>query len=70
MPRRRRVTNEDRIVATLARMPGLDDDELSLASDVKPRHQVNQICRRLEAEGRLFRQVGDRGKIVNRLVED
>jgi hypothetical protein len=63
-------TNRQRILTTLRRRPeGLDDDELSVASGVRPRQQVNRICRRLAGEGTVLRDVGLRGKILNRLRE-
>jgi hypothetical protein len=58
-------TNEQRIIAMLQDRPGLDDDELSIATGVSPRQQVNQICRWLESRGRIRREIGPRGKIVN-----
>jgi hypothetical protein len=62
------MTNPARIVDTLTRWPGLDDDELSKRSGVRPRQQVNQICRFLEAAGKLTRRVGPEGKIINLLA--
>jgi len=62
--------NTGRIIDTLRRRPDLDDDELSRLSGVKPRQQVNIICRRLEQEGVLKRFTGASGKIVNRLVNE
>jgi len=58
-----------RIIVTLRQWPDLDDDELSLRSGVKPRQQVNILCRRLEQQGVLGRFIGSRGKIVNRLTD-
>ena len=63
-------TNVERIVETLQKQPGLDDDELSMITGILPRQQVNQICRRLERQGRLRREQGPRGKIVNYLNEE
>ena len=60
-----RTTNEQRIMAMLKDRPGLDDDELSKATGISPRQQVNQICRRLESRGLVRRDIGARGKIVN-----
>jgi hypothetical protein len=63
-------TSRQRILTALVRRPeGLDDDELSLATGVRPRQQVNRICRRLASEGIVLRGIGLRGKIVNRLRE-
>jgi hypothetical protein len=63
------MTNQDLILEVLKRYPeGLDDDQLSQLSGVVPRQQVNQICRRLEANGVIAREAGAAlGKIVNRL---
>ena len=58
-------TNEQRILAALRDRPGLDDDELSVAAGVRPRQQVNQLCRWLESRGFVRREIGYRGKIVN-----
>jgi hypothetical protein len=61
-------TNRQRIIKALARRPeGLDDDELAAAAGVQPRQQVNRICRALASEGIVLRDVGMRGKILNRL---
>src|SRR3712207_5812175 len=59
--------NEQRIIEALRAQNGLDDDELSSRSGVRPRQQVNQICRRLEARGVLTRE-RLHGKIMNRLI--
>ena len=63
------MANQDLILEVLKRYPeGLDDDQLSQLSGVVPRQQVNQICRRLEANGVIAREAGVAlGKIVNRL---
>ncbi len=47
----------------------MDDDQISDLTGIKPRQQVNQICRRLENHGMLRRSTGVTGKIVNYLVE-
>lgn len=46
-----------------------DDDELAEALGVAQRQTVNQICRRLAADGRLHRYIGAGGKLVNSLSE-
>lgn len=61
------VSNADRILATLERWPDLDDDQLSEKANIRPRQQVNQICRRLESRGLVQRLPGPHGKIINRL---
>jgi DNA-binding GntR family transcriptional regulator len=43
----------------------LDDDQLAKRLGISQRQQINQVCRRLEAEGHLRRYVGADGKIVN-----
>lgn len=58
-------TNTDRILALLARQPGLDDDEISRITGIRPRQQVNQICRRLAGQKRLVRRPAASGKIGN-----
>jgi hypothetical protein len=60
--------NVELILATLQRWPALDDDELAQRAGVRPRQQVNLICRRLEERGVLERFTGPRGKLVNRLT--
>jgi hypothetical protein len=62
------LTNIDRVVETLHRWPGLDDDQLADQAGVQPRQQVNQICRRLRDQGTLRRALGPNGKIVNTLI--
>jgi len=65
-----RKTNHDRIIEFLKQNKGnwFDDDELSEILEIKPRQQVNQICRRLVQEGIIQRHtIG--GKIKNSFVE-
>lgn len=63
------MTNIDKIIALLSKNPGLDDDEISSHANIRPRQQVNQICRRLESRGVLKRTTGPRGKVVNYLLK-
>ena len=63
------MNNTDWIVNMLRRQPGLDDDELSYLTGVRPRQQVNRIYPLMESQGQLRRERGPRGKIVNHLVE-
>jgi hypothetical protein len=63
------TTNSDRIIETLRRAPGLDDDELARAAGVEPRQEVNRICRYLEILGRLRRTLGPNGRVVNTLID-
>ena len=61
-------TNTERVMETLRRSPGLDDDELAGQAGVDSR-LVNLICRYLEILGRLRRTPGPDGKIRNTLIE-
>jgi hypothetical protein len=47
----------------------LDDDELSARTRIRPRQQVNQICRALERGGVIRRVLGPDRKLVNELVD-
>jgi hypothetical protein len=60
------MTIAERILETL-RTSGRpwDDDELAQRLGVAQRQTVNQICRRLSAEGQIHRYIGDTGKLVN-----
>lgn len=62
-------TIAERILETLrtSRRPW-DDDELAQRLGVAQRQTVNQICRRLAADGHLQRYVGETGKLVNALI--
>jgi hypothetical protein len=62
------TTNTDRLIETLQRWPGLDDDQLAHQAEIHPRQQVNQICRRLAKDGKLRRTQGPDGKLINTLV--
>lgn len=59
------LTNADRILAVLHASPGLSDGELRQRTGVDPHQRVNQICRRLAAEGKLRRVVRADGIIGN-----
>lgn len=63
------MTNADRIVAVLTARGPLSDSELRVLSGVEPHQQVNQICRRLEAQDVLRRVRGADGRIQNVLTE-
>ena len=52
------TTNMQRVREFVLRSPGLDDDEFSDMTGVKPRQQVKQICRRLVDRGELKRVPG------------
>ncbi|OAA26227.1 hypothetical protein UG55_101769, partial [Frankia sp. EI5c] len=61
------ATVAERILEQLALIPdGLDDGSLAEAIAAN-RATVNQVCRRLAAQGRLDRGPGPGGLIVNRL---
>ena len=62
------MTNTDRIMSALDRHGPLTDAELRKLTGVEPHQQVNQICRRLAAEGRILRAQSIGGGIVNQLV--
>ncbi len=57
-------------VLRLLRVVGrpLDDDEIARHLHVSPRQTINQVCRRLEAAGRLRRRLGADSKLVNELL--
>ncbi len=64
------MTNADTLLRLINQHPeGLDDDEVSNETGVKPRQQVYYICTRLAAEGRIRRvsaqKDGKRRKIHN-----
>ncbi len=64
------MTNADTLLALISEHPeGLDDDEVSEKTGIKPRQQVYYICTRLAAEGRIRRvsvqTPGKRRKIHN-----
>jgi len=64
------VTNADTLLTLIGKHPeGLDDDEISEKTGIKPRQQVYYICTRLAAEGRIRRvsvqAPGKRRKIHN-----
>jgi|GEM_PF-2188003 len=62
------ITNTQKVVETLQRWPGLDDDKLAYRANIQTRQQVNQICHRLKAQGRLRRTPGPDGKMINELI--
>ncbi len=64
------MTNADTLLTLINEHPeGLDDDEISERTGIKPRQQVYYICTRLAAEGRIRRvsvqASGKRRKIHN-----
>jgi hypothetical protein len=61
------MTNEELLLDCMKKHPRKDDDELALLTKIQPRQQVNQICNRLAKKGYLVREMGPRGKLVNRI---
>lgn len=59
------MTNEEKVLRAIHRLPGLTDGELVERTGVRPHQQVNQICRRLARRGRIERRLGPVGLIVN-----
>ena len=64
------MRNVDKILEAIQQHPGgIDDDEISTETGIRPRQQVYQICSRLAAEGRIDRRSidkpGKRKKIHN-----
>ena len=64
------MTNADTLLTLIDKHPeGLDDDEISEKTGIKPRQQVYYLCTRLAAEGRIRRvsvqAPGKRRKIHN-----
>ena len=62
------ASNRLRILEALRRTGRPLDDELSGIASVRPRQQVNQICRALEREGIVRRYHGRDQKLVNELT--
>jgi hypothetical protein len=63
------TTNTDRVIETLRRSPGLDDDELARQAGIESVQEVNRICRYLEILGKLHRRSTPDGKIINILID-
>ena len=49
----------------VARFPGRDDDAIARALRISPRQTVNLVAREFVKEGRLIRQRGPSGQLVN-----
>lgn len=62
------TTLAERILEAIRFAP-LDDDVLAKRLGVSQRQSVNQVARRLAADGRLRRYVGSGGKLVNALPD-
>ena len=69
-PQRSPGTNKDQVFELIQEHPdGLDDDDISELSGVRPRQQVQQLCNQLAAVDRIRREsvskTGKRRKIHN-----
>jgi hypothetical protein len=62
------MTNTDRILVAIGAAPGISDSELRQQTGIEPHQQVNQICRRLDREGKTRRETRPDGRIGNYLV--
>jgi hypothetical protein len=54
------MTNAEKILADLRTGGPLTDEALRKRTGVEPHQQVNQICRRLEAQGLIHGDLGNR----------
>ena len=64
------MTNKEQVFDLIQEHPeGLDDDDISKLTGIKPRQQIQQLCNQLAASNRIQRQsvekVGKRRKIHN-----
>ena len=71
LPLKSAMTNRDRIISVLTKFGASCDDCLSSDYNIKPRQQVNMLCRELENQGALTRMkqacpICRNWKIVNR----
>ena len=64
----RAMTNADRVIAALRERGPLSDSELVRSTGIRPHQQVNQLCRRLEANGAVRRVRNAGGTIINVLI--
>src|SRR4051812_25500868 len=62
------MTHAQRVLAALRAAGPLDDDQLSTATGIAPRQQVNLICRKLADLGKISRLKLGSGKIVNEVI--
>ncbi len=58
----RNLTNRERVLRYVQRHPGEDDDQISDATGIRPRQQVNILLRMLAASGEVERvkRLGDK----------
>lgn len=59
------MTNRDRILDYIQKLPGRDDDEIAVALGISHRQAVNAACRQLEKARVISRRTGAKGKLVN-----
>lgn len=59
------MTNAEVLIAAISQHPGATDGELRVITGIEPHQQVNQVCRRLDGQGRISRRVRDDGRIGN-----
>ena|SRR5438105_12231538 len=69
------MTNKDEVFGLIQDHPeGLDDDDISERTGIKPRQQVQQLCNQLAATNRIRRKsvekTGKRRKIHNFPLEE
>ncbi len=64
------MSNRDRILSLITANADLTDRQIREATGIEPHQQVNQICRRLEADGLIYRQRGPNGLIMNRAADE
>ena len=60
------MSNIDIVLAVIRGSQGLTDSEIVRRTGITPHQQVDQICRRLKREGRILREIGPNGQLVNR----
>ncbi len=68
------MTNTQTVLELIRKHPeGLDDDEITKMTGIRPRQQIYQICTRLEGAGHIWRESlamsGKRKKIHNFPIE-
>jgi len=62
------AAHRERVLTFLEQFPGRDDDEIASALNIAPRQTVNIVCRKLSQEGRIRRELGPRGKLINSVI--
>ncbi len=59
------MSKTDVILSLIRAVPGLTDSEIGRRSGIRPHQQVNQICNRLATQGKIMREPGAAGSLVN-----